>query len=225
MGGTKAGSRSGLSELLCARIFSVRSAGFDNRSAGQAKSWPQFGATHGSPTRSYRRRTIVASHNYELARVLFVIDACDREIIARPAVANAGVLGEMVRDTMVPRGRAPLLRRKDSASRRRALGQWRYLRRQGYGRRGTCSGPDDAFYADPQPGTQGNFVKTFKHDYVRPAILPDADGILVKLIRWIEVCCEAHLRRLDRSPRGFLRLSVQRSRPGVGLNGVHTKWR
>jgi putative transposase len=34
-------------------------------------------------------------------RVLFVIDACDREIIAWSAVANGGVSGEMVRDLML----------------------------------------------------------------------------------------------------------------------------
>ena len=33
--------------------------------------------------------------------MLFVIDACDREIIAWSAVANGGVSGEMVRDLMV----------------------------------------------------------------------------------------------------------------------------
>jgi transposase InsO family protein len=39
--------------------------------------------------------------NGEIVRVLFVIDACDREIIAWSAVAHAGVSGEMVRDLMV----------------------------------------------------------------------------------------------------------------------------
>ena len=37
----------------------------------------------------------------EVVRVPFVIDACDREIIAWSAVANAGVSGELVRDLMV----------------------------------------------------------------------------------------------------------------------------
>lgn len=41
------------------------------------------------------------SRNGEIVRVLFVIDACDREIIAWSAVAHAGVSGEMVRDLMV----------------------------------------------------------------------------------------------------------------------------
>ena len=38
--------------------------------------------------------------NGEVVRVLFVIDACDREIIAWSAIANGGVSGEMVRDLM-----------------------------------------------------------------------------------------------------------------------------
>ena len=41
------------------------------------------------------------ARNGEVVRVLFVIDACDREIIAWSAVANGGVSGEMVRDLMV----------------------------------------------------------------------------------------------------------------------------
>ena len=39
--------------------------------------------------------------NGEIVRVRFVIDACDREIIAWSAVAHTGVSGEMVRDLMV----------------------------------------------------------------------------------------------------------------------------
>ena len=38
------------------------------------------------------------ARNGEVVRVLFVIDACDREIIAWSAVADAGISGEMVRD-------------------------------------------------------------------------------------------------------------------------------
>ena len=34
-------------------------------------------------------------------RILFVLDACDREIITWSAVAQAGISGEMVRDLMV----------------------------------------------------------------------------------------------------------------------------
>ena len=41
------------------------------------------------------------ARNREVVRILFVLDACDREIIAWSAVANAGISGEMVRDLMI----------------------------------------------------------------------------------------------------------------------------
>ena len=41
------------------------------------------------------------ARNREVVRILFVLDACDREIIAWSAVANAGISGEMVCDLMV----------------------------------------------------------------------------------------------------------------------------
>ena len=43
----------------------------------------------------------IHARNREVVRILFVLDACDREIIAWLAVANAGISGEMVRDLMV----------------------------------------------------------------------------------------------------------------------------
>lgn len=43
----------------------------------------------------------IHARNSEVVRVLFVLDACDREIIAWSAVAQAGISGEMVRDLMV----------------------------------------------------------------------------------------------------------------------------
>jgi len=43
----------------------------------------------------------IYARNRDVVRVLFMIDACDREIIAWSAVANTGVSGKMVRDLMV----------------------------------------------------------------------------------------------------------------------------
>lgn len=43
----------------------------------------------------------IHARNREVVRVLFVLDTCDREIIAWLAAANAGISGEMVRDLMV----------------------------------------------------------------------------------------------------------------------------
>ena len=42
----------------------------------------------------------LACRNGELLRVLFAIDACDREVIAWSAT-TAGISGEMVRDLMI----------------------------------------------------------------------------------------------------------------------------
>lgn len=43
----------------------------------------------------------IHARNDEVVRIVFVIDACDREIIAWSAVANAGISGEMVCDLMI----------------------------------------------------------------------------------------------------------------------------
>ena len=43
----------------------------------------------------------IHARNGEVVRIVFVIDACDREIIAWSAVANAGISGEMVCDLMI----------------------------------------------------------------------------------------------------------------------------
>ncbi len=43
----------------------------------------------------------IYARNREVARVLFVLDACDRKIIAWLSVANAGISGEIVRDLRV----------------------------------------------------------------------------------------------------------------------------
>lgn len=43
----------------------------------------------------------IHARNNEVVRIVFVIDACDREIIAWSAVANAGISGEMVCDLMI----------------------------------------------------------------------------------------------------------------------------
>lgn len=43
----------------------------------------------------------MALTNDGVVRIIFVIDACDPEIIAWSAVANAGISGEMVCDLMI----------------------------------------------------------------------------------------------------------------------------
>ncbi|MBB3938325.1 Transposase InsO and inactivated derivatives [Aureimonas phyllosphaerae] len=155
----------------------------------------------------------IHARNREVVRILFVLDACDREVIAWSAVANAGISGEMVRDLMVTavercfgtikvphavewlsdNGSAYIAR--DTADTARALGL--------------------TLLFTPVRSPQSNgmseaFVKTLKRDYARVTILPDADTILALLPEWIEDYCEVHPHSglKFRSPREFISLSA-----------------
>jgi transposase InsO family protein len=68
------------------------------------------------------------------------------------------------------------------------------------------------------------FVNTFKRDYARLSILPDAETVIALLTAWFEDYNEVHphsgLKFL--SPREFLRLSAYRNQLPVRSNGVHT---
>jgi hypothetical protein len=69
------------------------------------------------------------------------------------------------------------------------------------------------------------FVKTFKPDYARPSILPDAETLM--LPPWFEDYNEVHphpgLKFLP--PREFLRLSAWRNQLLLRSNWVHTTGR
>jgi putative transposase len=69
------------------------------------------------------------------------------------------------------------------------------------------------FHASPLAGIQrhrGGIRKTFKRDYARLSILPDAETVIALLPAWFEDYNEVHphsgLKFL--SPREFLRLSA-----------------
>ncbi len=76
----------------------------------------------------------IHARNREVVRILFVLDACDREIIAWSAVAQAGISGEMVRDLMVTAVERRFGTTKVAACRRMAVGQRQRLHRQGHRR-------------------------------------------------------------------------------------------
>jgi len=167
----------------------------------------------------------------EVVRVLFVIDACDREIIAWSAVANAGISGEMVRDLMI----ASVERRFGTT---KAPHRVEWLSDNG----SACIAKPTAetaaalgltllFTPVRSPESNGmseSFVKTLKRDYpcgvfpdllrrpgpqassARVTTLPDAATILAKLPDWIEDYCEVHPHSglKFRSPREFIRLSA-----------------
>lgn len=146
--------------------------------------------------------------NGEIVRVLFVIDACDREIIAWSAVAHAGVSGEMVRDLMVE-----AVEQRFGDARTPHPIEWLSDNGSAYIARETATtaaalGLRLAFTPVRSPQSNGiseSFVKTLKRDYARNVILPDAETALALLPKWFDDYNEIHphsgLRFL--SPREF----------------------
>ena len=147
-----------------------------------------------------------------IVRVLFAIDACDREIIAWSATTS-GISGEMVRDLMVA-----CVERRFGATRTSHPVEWlsdngsAYIARE-TAHTATALGLRLAFTPVRSPESNGiseAFVKTLKRDYARLAILPDAETVIRLLPGWFEDYNTVHphsgLRML--SPREFLRLSA-----------------
>lgn len=155
----------------------------------------------------------IRARNGEVVRILFVIDACDREIIAWSAVANGGVSGEMVRDLMV----AAVERRFGVLKVPRRV-EWLSDNGSAYIAVDTADtaralGLTPLFTPVRSPESNGmseSLVKTLKRDYARLAVPPDAETILAKLPGWIEDYCEVHPHSglKFRSPREFIRLSA-----------------
>ncbi len=157
--------------------------------------------------------------NTEIVRVVFLIDAFDREIIGWDAVTNQGVSGSMVRDLMLHAVeqrfkalQAPLTVEflSDNGSCYTALETRRFA--TGLNLR-PCFTP----VASPQSnGMAESFVKTFKRDYAHINPLPDADTVLTALHRWFEDYNENHPHSglKWRSPRDFLR-AQSKTRQGV----------
>lgn len=148
--------------------------------------------------------------NGEIVRMAFIIDACDREILAWTAVAGAGIGGSDVRDMMLQAVES----RFGSSRTPHAI---EHLSDNGsaYTAKDTldfaaalnlvpCFTP----VASPESnGLCEAFVKTFKRDYVRVNPLPDALTVLRQIAGWIDDYNEIHphsaLRM--RSPREFIR--------------------
>ncbi len=147
-----------------------------------------------------------------IVRVVFAIDACDREIIAWSAT-TAGVSGEMVRDLMI----ACVERRFGSTRTPHPL-EWLSDNGSAYIARetrqvATALGLRLAFTPVRSPESNGiseAFVKTLKRDYARVSILTDAATTLALLPGWFEDYNTVHphsgLRFL--SPREFRSLSA-----------------
>lgn len=155
----------------------------------------------------------IHARNREVVRILFVLDACDREIIAWSAVAQAGISGAMVRDLMV----AAVERRFGTTKTPHSV-EWLSDNGSAYIAAETANtaralGLALLFTPVRSPESNGMseaFVKTLKRDYASVSILPDADTILALLPDWIEDYCEVHPHSglKFRSPREFIRLSA-----------------
>lgn len=146
--------------------------------------------------------------NGDIVRVLFVLDACDREIIAFSAVAHAGVCGEMVRDLMVE-----AVERRFGQARTPHPVEWLSDNGSAYIAKETAEiatalGLRLVFTPARSPESNGMaeaFVKTLKRDYARTVILPDAETVLALLPAWIDDYNDSHPHSGlgFRSPREF----------------------
>ena len=153
------------------------------------------------------------ARNREVVRLLFVLDACHREIIAWLAAANAGISGEMVRDLMIA-----AVERRFGPTRAPHAVEWLSDNGSAYTARETANTARAlglTLLLTPVRSPESNgmseaFVKTLKRHYASITILPDAATILRLLPAWIEDYCEVHPHSglKFRSPREFLRLSA-----------------
>jgi transposase InsO family protein len=177
------------------------------------------GRTHDGVVVALRSNVRWCSDHLELhcrdgavVRVLFAIDACDREVIAWSATTG-GVSGEMVRDLMVA-----CVERRFGATRTPHAVEWlsdngsAYIARE-TAQIATALGLHLAFTPVRSPESNGiseAFVKTLKRDYARVTVLPDAATVLHLLPSWFEDYNTVHphsgLRML--SPREFIAQSA-----------------
>jgi transposase InsO family protein len=147
-----------------------------------------------------------------VVRVLFAIDACDREVIAWSATTG-GVSGEMVRDLMVA-----CVERRFGGTRTPHPVEWLSDTGSAYIAKptretATALGLRLAFTPVRSPQSNGiseAFVKTLKRHYAKLAVLPDAETVIGLLPGWFHDYNTVHphsgLRYL--SPREFLAQSA-----------------
>jgi transposase InsO family protein len=156
----------------------------------------------------------IACWNGELIRVVFVIDAHDREVPAWQAVGGAGISGSMVRDLMLE-----TVEKRFAAIKTPHAVEWLSDNGSAYTARETLDfaaalGLVPCFTPVRSPESNGiaeAFVKTFKRDYVRVHALPDAPAALRQIAGWIADYNEIHPHSAlkMRSPREFIRAQAQ----------------
>jgi transposase InsO family protein len=168
----------------------------------------------------------LACRNGEVIRVLFPIDACDREIIAWSAT-TAGISGEMVRDLMVA-----CVERRFGISKVLQAVEWLSDNGSAYIAKDTLDtatalGLNLCFTPVRSPESNGiaeAFVKTFKRDYARLSFLSDAATVIMLLHgSRTTMTFTQHSGLKFLSPREFLRLLVlSATKLPVRSNRVHT---
>jgi putative transposase len=148
--------------------------------------------------------------NGEIVRIVFVIDAHDREVLAWHAVAGVGVSGSMVRDLMLE-----AVELRFATIQAPHAVEWLSDNGSPFTAKETLDfaaalGLVPCFTPVHSPESNGiaeAFVKTFKRDYARIHPLPDAAAVLRQIARWFDDYNESHphsgLGMI--SPREFIR--------------------
>ena len=135
----------------------------------------------------FRDHFELACRNGQIVRVLFAIDACDREVM-RWLATSAGISGEMVRDLMVA-----CAERRFGISKAAHPVEWLSDNGSAYIAKDTLDtatalGLKLCFTPVRSPESNGiaeAFVKTSKRDYARQSILPDAETV-IGLVRGLQ---------------------------------------
>jgi len=148
--------------------------------------------------------------NGDIVRVVFAIDAHDREVPAWHAVVGGGISGSMVRDLMLE-----TVERRFGVMPAPHPVEWLSDNGSPYTARETLDfaaalGLVPCFTPVRSPESNGiaeAFVKTFKRDYVRVNLLPDALTVLRQLAGWFADYNDSHPHSGlgMRSPREFIR--------------------
>jgi putative transposase len=149
-----------------------------------------------------------ACWNGEVVRVAFALDCHDREVISWTAT-TAGISGEMIRDIMVRcierrfgaiRAPHPVQFLSDNGS---IFAAYRTVEIALALNLAPCFTPVESPESN---GMAEAFVKTFKRDYVRISLIPDAAAALALIDSWMEDynTVHPHSRLGYRSPREYI---------------------
>lgn len=147
--------------------------------------------------------------NGTIIRGAFIIDACDREVIAWRAVVNAGISGSDIRDMLLEavERRFGTFRAPEAVEILSDNGAPYTARETRIFARQLGLKPCFTPVQSPQSnGISEAFVNTLKRDYVHVSPLPDAETVLGLIAGWIEDYNENHPHSglKMRSPREFI---------------------